>query len=661
MRELRWWLPGLLLGLLWVGLQEWRQQASLTQRGCELGRTVASLSAPALQEGQNVSLAFLEPLSEVASLRVLDSAGVSRGSFSRPVDLGPRCEVPVVSEGQRLGTVEVTLAQDSPWFSTGLLVWTLLAGFGLRWLARGRHAPQGPPAQSPPTRRTNSSGGFSRLLMLWQSGSPSRRLRDLETHYRELCDNARDLIVLISPEGNIIYANRAWRQTLGLASERTLGDFLEPAAEQQLRTHIAEAMGTGMPGLLQVSLRAPGGREIPVEGHFSPSQADSGQSILLGVFRDLTERLRALEELRNAEERFRQAQKMEAIGRLAGGVAHDFNNLLTIMSSVNGLMRMELEEGSDLELLLGESESACHRAAGLTRQLLVFSRRQVVCHERLQLDLVVEELLKLARRVLGEDVLLQVDLGSHAWIEADQGELDQVLMNLLVNARDALERGGEIHVRTRSTSTTAEIAVSDTGCGIPAELMDRIFEPYFTTKPTGRGTGLGLSTVFAIVESIQGRIEVKSRPGQGTTFTLRLPLARSLASAVGSTPLPDENTDGHETILLVEDERPVCQTVARSLRSRGYRVLDFTDPVEALSNAPLQEVDLLLSDLIMPGLSGTELAAQFLERRPELKILFVSGYPGDTLDHEALGRAGFLAKPFDLDQLARSIRRQLAA
>jgi len=665
MRELRWWLPGLLLGLLWMGVQQWRQKAASEERAYELGRSVASLAAPALYAGEPVSLAYLEPLGGVSRVQVTDAQGQVRGRMERPLPVGVACQVPVISGGQLLGAVAVSLVPEPAPVTASFLAWIVLAGFVLRGLARRPAALAVPRAAVPrPAAGRTSSGGFSRLLMLLQSGKPSRRLRELETHYRELCDNARDFIVLINSDGAILYANRAWRAGLGLPVGLRIWDFGPDSEQPMLRAGIEHVVRGEAPELLRLQLQAPTGQRVPAEGHFSPSQADSSQLILLGVFRDLSERLRAEKELQQAEERFRQAQKMDAVGRLAGGVAHDFNNLLTVMSTVNTLIRMEVGEGSSLEELLTDSDEACARAARLTRQLLVFSRRRVVSHERLLLDEAADELLKLARRVVGEDVTLQVNLRSQAWVEADHGELDQVLMNLLVNARDALEGGGgEIHFCTRATSATAQIIVRDTGCGIPPDVRERIFEPYFTTKPTGRGTGLGLSTVFAIVESMQGRIDVSSEVGQGTTFTITLPLARTVvALPTGLAPLEDGTTDGTETILLVEDERPVCQTVARSLRARGYRVLDYTDPLEALRRAPLEQVDLLLSDLIMPGLSGAELASRFRERRPDLKVLFVSGYPGDTLErHDLRACGGFLAKPFDLDQLARSVRRQLAA
>jgi PAS domain S-box-containing protein len=393
---------------------------------------------------------------------------------------------------------------------------------------------------------------------------------------------------------------------------------------------------------------------------------------LRGIMVDVTEQ-------RRLEEQLRQSQKMEAIGQLAGGVAHDFNNILTAI-----IMEAEFAatpEGSpaDVSDALRQIRAAAERAATLTRQLLMVSRRQVMALRLLDLNEVVTALANMLRRLMGEDICLTLSLhDAPLLVHADAGMLDQVILNLAVNARDALPQGGRVNIETGETTiddgaSTANpdatsghhvwLSVSDTGCGIAPEVLQRIFEPFFTTKPPGRGTGLGLATVYGIIKQHRGWIEVETELGRGTTFRV------FLAASEGESKV-DEDTrpqprGGRETILLVEDEEPVLRITRAVLERRGYEVLDATNGPQALEvfgKAPERAVSLLLTDLVMPGgMTGEQLAARLRERDPLLKVIYMSGYSPSMAGRELhLGPgSSFLQKPFSPEVLLETIRRTL--
>ncbi|MFW6205616.1 MAG: PAS domain S-box protein, partial [Gemmatimonadota bacterium] len=393
-----------------------------------------------------------------------------------------------------------------------------------------------------------------------------------------------------------------------------------------------------------------------------------GEPCALTMHQDVT-------ESRRLEEQLRQAQKMEAVGRLAGGIAHDFNNLLTAVVGHVKFLLDGLEPGDPLrEEAEGIQESA-DRARRLTRQLLAFSRQQMLDPRLVDLGAVLESFEPLLRRLIGEDVLLEVvrdDAPSP--VVVDPGQLEQVVLNLIVNARDAMPDGGRLTIRTRclevgeggvpgavdpiAAGRYAVLVVADTGVGMSGETMDRIFDPFFTTKPTGQGTGLGLSTVYGIINQSSGQIRVESEPGQGTTFTVYLP---SAAEGQGRTPGPQrEGTPpgGTESILLVEDDDAVRTLAARVLERAGYTVHTARDGREALDRVGgLEAVDLLLTDVVMPGLSGRQLADRLRGRDPTLRVVFMSGYTADETIRDREHRVGaFLEKPFTPDRLAAIVR-----
>ena len=365
----------------------------------------------------------------------------------------------------------------------------------------------------------------------------------------------------------------------------------------------------------------------------------------------------------------RQSQKMEAIGRLAGGVAHDFNNLRTVINSYAELLLDEPpEDESEHRETLGEIREAGRRATALTQQLLAFSRKAMTSPRTVDVNDAIRNASRLLRRLLGEDVALVTQLCPEACIvQIDPTLLDQVVVNLAVNGRDAMPRGGTLTVSTSLVRIDAgpregrwvELAVSDTGGGMTPEVRARVFEPFFTTKAMGKGTGLGLSVIDGIVGQAGGHVEVESEPDRGSTFRVRLPVSVPKTSAA-EPETTRRASRGHETILLVEDDEAV-RTLARTvLEGRGYRVLVASDGEAALSVAAAHEgtIDLLVSDVVMPRLGGREVANRLREARPGLRTLFVSGYTDDAILRHgvAAGRDPFLAKPFTPEQLTRSVR-----
>ena len=400
---------------------------------------------------------------------------------------------------------------------------------------------------------------------------------------------------------------------------------------------------------------------------------------LAGVLSEGFQRLDDLQILQTTEEQLRQAQKMEAIGQLAGGVAHDFNNLITIITGYCQLLLKGLDPDDPRRAHIEQINQAGDRAATLVRQLLAFSRKQVLQPRVLNLNEIVEHTQKMLGRLLGEDIelaaILDPQLGQ---VHADPGQLEQVLMNLAVNARDAMPHGGQLTIETANVELDEAyarrhaavqpgfyvmVAVSDTGSGMDAETQAHLFEPFFTTKEAGKGTGLGLATVYGIVKQSEGSIWVYSEPGQGTTFKIYLPRVDQPGKTVGEEQAPQAVPRGAETILVVEDEEALRELACLTLREYGYTVLEASQGDEALQlfaerQAP---VDLLVTDVVMPGLSGPELAEQLTSRQPQMKVLYTSGYMSHAIVRDGVLKAGtpFLPKPFNPDDLARKVREVL--
>jgi len=405
----------------------------------------------------------------------------------------------------------------------------------------------------------------------------------------------------------------------------------------------------------------------------------AGRPAKLVLANDVTERKRAEEALHKTEEQLRQALKMEAVGKLAGGVAHDFNNLLTAITGHSEMCLRRLTPENSLHRHIDQIKKAGDRAAALTRQLLAFSRKQILQPEVLDLNHIVLELSKMLQRLIGEDIELLMGLAADLGkVKADPNQLEQVLMNLVVNARDAMPKGGKLTIETSNVHLSGEfadhhvsvpagryvmLAVSDSGCGMDAETQARIYEPFFTTKEVGKGTGLGLATVYGIVKQSEGSIWVYSEVGHGTTFKIYLPSVECPELQIATAIENRELLKGAETVLLVEDEEVVREMAAEILRENGYEVMVAKDPEAALILAAQFNgvIHLMLTDVVMPRMSGRDLAEQISPLRPEMKVLYMSGYTDDAIVHHGVLEEGtaFIAKPFSIDALARKLREVL--
>lgn len=389
------------------------------------------------------------------------------------------------------------------------------------------------------------------------------------------------------------------------------------------------------------------------------------------------ERKRAEEALRQSEKQLRQAQKMEAVGRLAGGLAHDFNNLLTVIMGHCQVLLNEMGPDHPLKSKIAEMQKAGDRAASLIRQLLTFSRKQPAEPKVLSLNPVINNLETILRRLIGEDIELVLKVSPESLrVKADPAQLEQIVMNLVVNARDAMAKGGKLTIETASAMLGrtplyhlnplppggyVRLSVSDTGCGMPPEVQAHIFEPFFTTKEEGKGTGLGLSTVFGIVAQSGGGLDVTSTVGRGTRVDVYLPSLTAEPEKVTGQDSIQQSMSGHETILLVEDDSGVRELVRDELRKLGYRVFEAKNGLEAclVGTQQLGRLQLLLTDVVMPGMSGTELAQHLRVIKPELKLLFMSGYTDDVGIGAGDPASAYLQKPFTPETLAKTIRELL--
>ncbi len=532
----------------------------------------------------------------------------------------------------------------------------------------------------------NEAGEVVRVVGVADDITEQRRmeveLRESEARYRGVVEGARDGIFTLAPDGTITSANFAFEAMTGWSREEWIGEPFDamvhpadlPEAMRLFRRMVAGESVPRVPLELRFSVKE--GGHVPMELTATPQRMEDRIVGVLGVARDLRERRRMEEELR-------QIQKMESIGGLASGVAHDFNNLLTVQRAHLSLLLMT--PGLDKAAVdhIQEVASAAERAASLTRQLLLFSRRRPIERRRFNLNEVVVTLSRMLDRVVRKDVEMHLDCHEDLpAIEGDPGMMEQVLMNLVVNARDAMPGGGRIEVITKPVTldeTDVEmrpearaghfvrLSVRDTGPGIAPEVRRRIFEPFFTTKDVGEGTGLGLSTVHGIVRQHDGWIDVSSVEGLGTTFHVFLPAVKPELEADGEAASLPQIQGGSETILAVEDEDALRRIVKSALERYGYRVLIAANGAEALElwREHRESIDLLLTDLVMPlGLTGWELAARLRAERPELKVIVMSGYdptehvPDDATDAQ-LRKIPFLQKPYGLLELVRTVRRCL--
>lgn len=493
-------------------------------------------------------------------------------------------------------------------------------------------------------------------LALIQVRQAEQRLRASEEAFRRLFDNVPAGIYRTTPDGRALLANQALVDMLGFPSReeflatdiRSL--YADPTSRAEYTTKLEQ---DGELRNVELLLRRRDGRLLRVLENARVVRDPQGAVLYYeGILTDVT-------ETRNLEEQLRQAQKMEAIGQLAGAVAHDFNNLLTVINGHCGLLLDRLSTRDPLRSEIEGIRAAAERGAALTRQLLAFSRRQALRPSWLDLNAVLEQMSDILRRLIGEDIRfeLHTEPGLPP-VLADRSQIEQVILNLAANARDAMPRGGRLTLRTRTVDGGRAVVLeaSDTGCGIDPAIQGRIFEPFFTTKP--KGTGLGLSTVYGIVKQSGGEISVESAPDVGTTFRVKLPVAQGRPEAAIGSNEEEKAGKPNETILVAEDDDAVRRLMVRILEHQGYSVLEAKNAGEALAVARQHPgpVHLLVTDVVMPDLSASELVERILLLRPALKVLYISGYPGAPESSSSLPR---LDKPFEPATLTRTVRQVL--
>jgi PAS domain S-box-containing protein len=505
-----------------------------------------------------------------------------------------------------------------------------------------------------------------------------RRLIEREEIFGLITENAADMIAVVDENGRRIYNSPSYERILGYCPHTLRGttafEQVHPDDLALVTEEAAHARTAKVGRRIEYRMRDTQGNWHVLESTATAIRdADGEKQRLVIVSRDITDR-------RRLEEQFRQSQKMEAIGRLSGGIAHDFNNLLGIIIGYAEVLQESTMEGHPDRECVDEIVRSGQRAASLTRQLLAFSRQQVLEPKIIDVNAIVTDVEKLLRRLIGEDIELITSLEhSSKPVKADQGQLEQVLLNLAVNARDAMPNGGRLGIGTHVVTMTEldvrrysypfkpgeymKLTISDTGTGMDSATQARIFEPFFTTKEKGKGTGLGLAMVYGVVKQSDGYIEVDSQLGKGTTFTIYLP------STVEASPLPALEQgnliaipQGSETVLLVEDEMRLRFLTKNMLERFGYTVLDASNSAEAcaVSAKRALPIDLLLTDIVMPGMNGLELAGRLMHERPGIKVLYMSGYTGQQYGQNVVPEGShYLAKPFSRESLAAKVRQAL--
>ena len=505
-----------------------------------------------------------------------------------------------------------------------------------------------------------------------------RSLRESEHRFRMIIENSRDIIFTLDAEGRFLFVSPAIHYLLGYEASSLIGSSFQAIVHPD----DAEMCVQAMRRIIEKGIQSPGfeyrARHLNGEYRWHTSSGgavhDAAGHLIhfQGVARDITER-------RKLEEQLRQSQKMESVGRLAGGVAHDYNNMLSVILGYTEMALSRTAADDPLHAELKEIQHAATRSADITRQLLAFARRQTIAPEVLDLNADVEKLLKMLRRLIGEDIDLAWLPGAGLWsVRMDPSQLNQILANLCVNARDAIADVGKITIETRNITFDEAycathpgftpgayvlLAVSDNGSGMDKEIQSHLFEPFFTTKGIGRGTGLGLATVYGIVKQNEGFINVYSEPDKGSSFRIYLP--RHTGPALGAPKAKDGATPKGrgETVLVVEDEAAILKLTKKILERLGYRVLTAGAPAEAiaLTGRPGTQIHLLITDVVMPGMNGRELADRLRQMHPGLKYLFMSGYTADAIAHHGVLDQGvlFIQKPFSASDLARKVQQAL--
>lgn len=503
------------------------------------------------------------------------------------------------------------------------------------------------------------------------------RLTEREELFRLISENAADMIALVDASGRRLYYSPSYQKLLGYSAEElaetSAYDQIHPEDQERVVAAINEARRSAVGQRLEYRIRHREGQWLVMESTVSVAKNRRRDDRLVIVNRDITDR-------KQLEQQLYLSQKLEAIGRLSGGVAHDFNNLLGVIIGYSEAFQRQLGGDHPLREAADEIQNAGKRAARLTQQLLAFSRKQVLEPKVLDLNTVVSDVEKMLRRMIGEDIELRIILASAVgMVKADRGQIDQVIMNLAVNSRDAMPDGGRLTLETSNSELDENdvnrfryvvpgryvlLKVTDTGCGMGAELQSHIFEPFFTTKEAGKGTGLGLATVYGVIKQSGGYIWVDSEVGRGTTFKIYLPRVDESKEIVAvqedSTQGPEQNTG---TILLVEDEHSLRKLTRDTLAEVGHSVLEAGDAFRAIEIAEQSNfaIDLLLTDVVMPGMSGRALADKLLAARPGIPVLYMSGYTDGAVAAHGVLESGIsiLRKPFTRAELIERVNEAL--
>ncbi len=491
-------------------------------------------------------------------------------------------------------------------------------------------------------------------------------------------ENAADMIAVVTVDGQRLYNSPSYQKILGYSLEElektSAYEQIHPDDKITVKAAADEARNSGVGSRVEYRIRHKSGEWRVLESTASAVRNSAGVvEKLIIVNRDITER-------RHLEQQLLLSQRLEAVGKLSGGIAHDFNNILGVIIGYSEAMQQKMAPDDPMLEAVNEIEKAGQRAAALTQQLLAFSRKQVLEPKILDLNSIVADVEKMLRRLIGEDIDLKIapspSLGK---VKADRGQIEQVILNLAVNARDAMPRGGQLKIETANVDIDETAArrlryvvpgryvmlqVSDTGTGMTAEVQAHIFEPFYTTKEQGKGTGLGLATVYGVIKQSGGYILLDSEVGKGARFDVYLPLAEGVEEVAPPMESPIERVQGPTTILLVEDEASLRKLTGNTLKEGGYKVFEAEDAFEAMELAKEFDgvIDLLLTDVVMPGLSGRELAEKLCPERPGMRVLYISGYTDGAIATHGVLESGItiLRKPFTRAQLLRNVEEILA-